>query len=321
MRGCTSASSEKKLKSVVSTGSQFVDMPTTIARKPHLPDLAFLQRTVLAKISVSIDGQQLKKNGAPNICECLVVLGLLNALVDSPSLIYALVRMAWTFKWRLVSPDRPSIDSSLASGRQIALKVKALPEMGQHNLIHVDGTMTSSTESGLDPKVSVAGISAELGSWKKTVGTTSTPFTTFCLSATPNPGQLTWKWAKIEQSKNIRDPDLTYMFGFRFTFEEPFDAKQVQSGGPDTTPVTLSGDLAIEVTLCDLNVTFEPSFMQFRDYTLSYPQAALEIFRSDQCDMPLEEAWPVPGVQHFRCEGCGTAQSQTPTSVAPPLPA
>jgi hypothetical protein len=181
--------------------------------------------------------------------------------------------MSWTFKWRLVSPDRPSINSSKSTGHQIALKVKALPEMGQHNLIHVDGTMTSSKETGLDPKVSVAGISAELGSWKKVVGTTSTPFTTFCLSATPNPGQLAWRWAKIEQSKNICDPDLTYMFGFRFTFEEPFDCKQVQSGGPDTTSVTPSGNLAVEVSLCDLNITFEPSIMQFGDYTLSYPKA------------------------------------------------
>jgi hypothetical protein len=61
--------SEHKLKAVVATGSQFVDMPTTVTKKSHLPDLAFLQRTILARIQVSIDGQQLKKNGAPNLRE------------------------------------------------------------------------------------------------------------------------------------------------------------------------------------------------------------------------------------------------------------
>jgi hypothetical protein len=200
------------------------------------------------------------------------------------------------------------------------MKVKSLPAIGQHNLIHVDGTMTSSNEMGLDPKVSVAGVSAELGSWKKVVGTTGTPFTTFCLSATPNPGQLAWQWAKIEQSKNIRDPDLIYMFGFRFTFEEPFDCKQVQSGGPDATSVTPSGDLAVEVSLCDLNLTFERSFMQFGDYTLSYPVSALYTCRSNECDQELEETWPIPGIQHSKCEGCGTMQAPILTTVTSPVP-
>jgi hypothetical protein len=215
--------------------------------------------------------------------------------------------MGWTFKWRLVPLDLTRGSVSPNYSRHIPLTVNILPESGTHNLIHVTGQTVEKVERGLDPKIEAYGISGQIGYWRTEAQRTSSDFTTFCLSGTTNPGKIDWRWQKIEQSQNLRDPDLTYMFGFRFTFEEPFDLNPTGTGLADSLSDEIDDALAVEIILCDFCVTFEKTHRFFSSpVTLKDPHASWDTFRSDECDMPLEEVRPIEDIKHTGCTGCKT---------------
>lgn len=213
--------------------------------------------------------------------------------------------IGWTFRWRLVPLNESSRQASPDYSRHIPLKVNIVPDSGTHNLIHVTGQTVEKSSRGLEPKISAYGISGEIGYWKNEAERTSSEFTTFSLSGTTNPGQVDWSWQKNEHSQTLRDPDLTYFFGFRFSFEEPFDVQSSVPGLVDSVSDEVDDEFAVEVNLCDIGVTWEKfHFFSLSPVTLKAPGASLATFRSDECDMPLKEVWPIAGTEHVACAGC-----------------
>jgi hypothetical protein len=194
----------------------------------------------------------------------------------------------------------------------VPLAVYMLPATGSHNLIHVEGDMTTKTEIGIDPKVTAYGVSAEVGYWKREATKTAKSFITFSLTATTNENQAEWTWHKTEQSDNCDDPDLGYSFGFQFAFAEHVDKTAL---GAETAD---DGDmLAVEIDLCDFSVTFEQEHWFKPAKKQCITGAPLCTFRSDKCQVQLEDAsWPIGRVAHAHCASCNTRSAVSSVAAA-----
>jgi hypothetical protein len=215
--------------------------------------------------------------------------------------------MGWTFKWNIVPHKKCNLPISPAALDQITLQVKVLPEPGNHELIHVEGDMTTKRELNIEPRAEAFGVSGQLGSLRSEAERKSQAFTTFSLSAIIDGPQISWEWHKTEQSITLRDPDLTYQFAFKFEFQEPLDTSRSDANDDHGKGSSQQRDtLAIEISICDFTITFEPKHMLDGPRTLMSKSRALNSFRSDECHVDLEAGWPVSGVQHKGCGACGT---------------
>lgn len=214
--------------------------------------------------------------------------------------------MGWTFQWRLVPNKKCTLPISPALIESIQLRVKALPEPKTHNLIHIEGDVSTRVDGVIDPRVEAMGVSGRLGRLGREIVRTSKAYTTFSLSATIDGPRISWEWHKTEQSVNIRDPDLTYEFAFKFDFQEPVETlSRVASNGGDQQGMTQDDRLAIEISIHDFTVTFGAKY-PFRQPRTLMSNEALSSFRSDECHVDMEPGWPVPGVKHRECSACET---------------
>ncbi|KAJ9114275.1 hypothetical protein QFC22_005727 [Naganishia vaughanmartiniae] len=120
---------KRRLNEVVEIGAQFA----TLRHDPRVPSLAsrlvlrrqaLTETKVLAKVTVTIKGQQLGDNGAPK-----------------------LVDMGWVFKWTPVVNDPNT-----------RMEVNYSPTVGIHNIIHDQSPVTVDQALNFDPHVEAKGI-------------------------------------------------------------------------------------------------------------------------------------------------------------------
>ncbi|KAJ9096448.1 hypothetical protein QFC21_005270 [Naganishia friedmannii] len=308
---------ERRLNDVVDIGAQFstqrqdLGKPTVTSRL-LLRKETFTETQILAKVTINIKGIQLGANGSPKLPEAGVAHMAFKADGTSVFMPHRVtVDMGWVFKWKPIVNDP-----------NIRMEVNFSPTVGTHNLVHDHSPLDISEEYRVEPHVEAKGIvSAGIGSWFKKKTQTIKRFTTFALACTPTDGQVKWQWHQTRPGHSvggelIRDPQLSYQFGFRFTFKKPNNASRTAtgSGGEPLLPP------AVEISFCDFEVNFEPEHRYLRSVRLSAPQSELQRFSSvldaTPVDVPLR--WPMRETLHNNCSTCGTSSPPPAGGGLPP---